>query len=182
MGTCSRNMVKPRDPVRDNAEIAGALNRIDEALALAGETAEHWSDAFLDRCRGEVRLRRDLANTAPVEDAFLTVLTIAQQQKARSFELCAALDLARIYSTPVSPTPMPCSPAALFDPDQATAADIYPLVARRFRNSQLCGSPRFLGSIAPARSMARNALLHDRAPLNRCHRKKVPDFAEHYLA
>jgi predicted ATPase len=50
--------------------------------------------------------RRDSAqarsgDTAPVEDAFLTALTIAQQQKARSFELRAALDLARIYnSTP----------------------------------------------------------------------------------
>jgi hypothetical protein len=60
--------------------------------------------------------------------------------------------------------------------------DIYPLVARRFRNPHLCGSPRFLGSIAPTRSMARNALLRDKAPLNRCHRKKAPDFAEHYLA
>jgi predicted ATPase len=77
----------------------GALTRIDEALALAGETGDHWSDAFLHRCRGEILLKRDPANTAPAADAFLTAIAVAQQQKARSFELCAALDLARLYNS-----------------------------------------------------------------------------------
>jgi predicted ATPase len=78
-------------------DAAGALTRIDEALALAGETEEHWSDAFLNRVRGEILLKRDPANTAPAEDAFLTAIAVAQQQKARSFELRAALSLARLY-------------------------------------------------------------------------------------
>jgi predicted ATPase len=77
----------------------GALTRIDEALALAAETGEHWSNAFLHHCRGEILLKRDPANTAPVEDAFLTAIAIAQQQKARSFELRAALTLARVYNS-----------------------------------------------------------------------------------
>jgi len=42
-------------------------------------------------------LKRDPANTAPAEEAFLTAITIAQQQKARSFEVRAALSLARLY-------------------------------------------------------------------------------------
>jgi predicted ATPase len=75
------------------------LSRIDEALALAGETGEHWSDAFLHRCRGEILLKRDPANSAPAEDAFLTAIAIGQQQKARSFELRAALHLARLYNS-----------------------------------------------------------------------------------
>src|SRR5215467_11125801 len=41
-------------------------------LALAGETGEHWCDAFLHRLRGEILLKRDPANTASPEDAFLT--------------------------------------------------------------------------------------------------------------
>jgi predicted ATPase len=82
---------------RGDAE--GALTRIDEALALAGETGEHWSDAFLHRLRGEILLKRDPANTTPAEDTFLTAIAIAQQQKARSFELRAALDLARLYNS-----------------------------------------------------------------------------------
>ena len=64
---------------------------------------EHWSDAFLHRCRGEILLKRDPANTAPAEDALLTAIAIAQQQKARSFELRAALDLARLYNSTSRP-------------------------------------------------------------------------------
>jgi predicted ATPase len=77
----------------------GALSRIEEALALAGKTGERWSDAFLHRLRGQILLKRDPANTAPAKDAFLTAIGIAQQQKARSFELRAALDLARLYNS-----------------------------------------------------------------------------------
>jgi len=76
-----------------------ALTRIDEALALAGETEEHWSDAFLHRLRGNILLKRDPANMMAAEDALLTSVAIAQQQKARSFELRAALDLARLYNS-----------------------------------------------------------------------------------
>jgi tetratricopeptide (TPR) repeat protein len=85
--------------IEAQADPEGALIRIDEALALAAETGEHWSDVFLHRLRGEILLRRDPANTAPAEDAFLTAVAIAQQQKARSFELRAALDLARLYNS-----------------------------------------------------------------------------------
>jgi hypothetical protein len=51
--------------IEAQGDAEGALTRIDEALALAGETGEHWSDAFLHRCRGELLLKRDPANTAP---------------------------------------------------------------------------------------------------------------------
>jgi tetratricopeptide (TPR) repeat protein len=73
------------------------LFRSSWALALAGETAEHWSDALLHRLHGGILLKRDPANTAPAEEAFLTAIAIAQQQKARSFELRAALSLAKLY-------------------------------------------------------------------------------------
>ena len=81
----------------------GALARIDEALALAGETGEHWTDAFLHRIRGEILLKRDPANTAPAEEAFLTAIAVAQEQKARSFELRAALALAKLYQSSSRP-------------------------------------------------------------------------------
>jgi predicted ATPase len=87
---------------QDDAE--GALIRIDEALALAGGTGEHWSDAFLHRVRGEILRKRDPANTAPAEEAFLTAIAVAQQQKARSFELRAALSLAKLYHSTDRPT------------------------------------------------------------------------------
>ena len=74
-----------------------ALAQIDEALALATETGERWSDAFLHRIRGQILLKLDPANTAPAEEAFLTAIAVTQQQKARSFELQAALALAKLY-------------------------------------------------------------------------------------
>jgi predicted ATPase len=85
--------------IEAQGDAEGALTRIDEVLALAGGTGEHWSDAFLHRLRGEILLKRDPTHTAPAEDAFLTAVDIAQQQKGRSFELRAALDLARLYSS-----------------------------------------------------------------------------------
>ena len=74
----------------------GALRRIDEALALANETGDHWTDALLKRIRGEILLKRDPASPAPAEEAFLAAIAIAQAQKARSFELKAALALAKL--------------------------------------------------------------------------------------
>jgi predicted ATPase len=83
----------------EGQELVVALTGIDKALAFAGETGERWSDAFLHRIRGEILLKRDPANTAPAEDAFLTAMAVAQQQKARSFELRAALSLAKLYQS-----------------------------------------------------------------------------------
>jgi predicted ATPase len=77
----------------------GALSRIDQALAMADETGEHWTDAFLHRLRGEILLKHERANIAPAEEAFLTAIAIAQQQRARSFELQAAHALAKLYQS-----------------------------------------------------------------------------------
>src|ERR1017187_875706 len=70
---------------------------MDEALALAGETGEHWFDAGLHRIRGEILLKQNPADPVPAEAAFLAAIAVAQQQKARSFELRAALSLAKLY-------------------------------------------------------------------------------------
>jgi hypothetical protein len=40
-----------------------------------------------------------VANSAPAEEAFLTAIAIAKQQGARSFELRAALSLAKLYQS-----------------------------------------------------------------------------------
>jgi len=81
----------------EGEDAKGALREIDEALALANETGERWTDALLNRLRGEILLKRDSANTAPAEAAFLAAIAVAQAQKAKSFELQAALSLGRLY-------------------------------------------------------------------------------------
>ena len=76
-----------------------ALSRIAETLTLAKEISEHWVDSFLQRIRGEVLSKGDPANTAAAEEAFIAAVTIARQQKAKSFELLAALSLAKLYQS-----------------------------------------------------------------------------------
>jgi predicted ATPase len=74
-----------------------ALTQVGGALALGLQTGEHWTDAFLHRIRGEILFKRNSADTAPAEEAFLTAIAVAKQQKARSFELRAAMSLARLW-------------------------------------------------------------------------------------
>jgi adenylate cyclase len=61
------------------------------------------TDALLHRIRGAILLKRDPANSAPAEEAFLAAIAIAQAQKARSFELQAALALAKLYQSTARP-------------------------------------------------------------------------------
>ena len=49
--------------------------------------------------RGELLLKRDPPDLAPAEEAFQTAVAIAHQQGTRSFELRAALSLARLYQS-----------------------------------------------------------------------------------
>jgi tetratricopeptide (TPR) repeat protein len=74
-----------------------ALTLIDEGLATSQETGERLTDSFLYRLRGDILLKRDPSNPAPAEEAFRAAIAIAQGQKARSFELQAALSLAKLY-------------------------------------------------------------------------------------
>jgi hypothetical protein len=46
-----------------------------------------------------ILLKHHPASTVPAKDAFLTAIAVAQQQKARSFELRAAFDVARLYNS-----------------------------------------------------------------------------------
>jgi predicted ATPase len=83
----------------ESQDQGAALPRIEEALALANQTGEHWTDSFLHRIQGKILLKGNPANTRPAEEAFLTAITVAKQQNARSFELRAALSLARLYQS-----------------------------------------------------------------------------------
>ena len=80
---------------------AGDLDRalavLNEGLATAERTGFRAYEAELHRARGQLLLQRDPANSASAEDAFLTATAIAKQQGTRSFELRAALALAKLY-------------------------------------------------------------------------------------
>jgi class 3 adenylate cyclase/predicted ATPase len=70
---------------------------LDDALATDERADCRAFEAELHRARGEILLEHGPANLAPAEDAFLTAIAVAKRQGARSFELRAALSLARLY-------------------------------------------------------------------------------------
>ena len=76
-----------------------AVAILDEALATADHTGYRAFQAELHRARGEIVLKHNPANPAPAEDALLTAVTVAKQQGTRSFELRAALALAKLYQS-----------------------------------------------------------------------------------
>ena len=76
-----------------------AIGTLDEALATSDRTGDRAFEAELHRARGDILLKRDPANPAPAEDAFLAAIAVAKQQAARSFELRAALALAKLYQS-----------------------------------------------------------------------------------
>ena len=78
-------------------EIEAALASIDRTVALTERTGQRWNEADTHRVRGEILFKRDPVNTGPAENAFLSAIAVAQQQKARSFQLRAALSLAKLY-------------------------------------------------------------------------------------
>ncbi|HME83759.1 MAG TPA: hypothetical protein VKG91_04205 [Roseiarcus sp.] len=81
----------------DDGAIVAALTIIDEAIAVSERTGHRWYDAEIRRTRGEILFKQDSENPAPAEDAFLTAIAISKRQSTRSFELRAALSLAKLY-------------------------------------------------------------------------------------
>jgi predicted ATPase len=51
----------------------------------------------MHRIRAEILLKRDPTDTAAAERSLQAAIAVAQSQKARSFELRAALSLAKLY-------------------------------------------------------------------------------------
>jgi len=78
-------------------ETEAGLKRLDDVLAESGGTEERWYEAEMHRIRAAILLNLDPANTVAAEQSLQAAIAIAKSQKARSFELRAALALARLY-------------------------------------------------------------------------------------
>jgi predicted ATPase len=79
------------------SETDAGLRRLDDALAEVERTEQRLYEAEMHRIRAEILLKRDPADTAAAEQSWHAAIAIAQSQKARSFELRAALSLAKLY-------------------------------------------------------------------------------------
>jgi predicted ATPase len=78
-------------------ETDAGLRRVDDALAELEATEYRWYEAEMHRIRAALLLKRNPADTGAAEQSLQAAIAIAQSQRARSFELRAALSLAKIY-------------------------------------------------------------------------------------
>ncbi len=90
-------------------QIDAAMARLKQVHDEVELTGERWCEAELHRIRGEILFKRDPANTVPAEEALFTAIGIAQQQEAKSFELRAALSLAKLYQSTGRATDAPAA-------------------------------------------------------------------------
>jgi len=74
-----------------------ALSLLDENISLAQQDDVHWCEAELYRVKGRLLLTDAAQDPPAAEQAFNQAIEIAQLQKAKSLELRATLDLARLW-------------------------------------------------------------------------------------
>jgi predicted ATPase len=74
-----------------------AWHCIDEAMTATEASGERWFQAETDRLAGEIALLSHDHNEAKAEGYFERALTVARQQQAKSWELRAAMSLARLW-------------------------------------------------------------------------------------
>ena len=84
-------------------DVDRALAILDEALATAERTGHRAFEAETHRVRGEMLLKRNPANPAAAEEALQTAKAVAKEQGTRTFQLRAALALAKLYHSTVRP-------------------------------------------------------------------------------
>ena len=70
---------------------------IDEAVTTMETTKEKWGEAELNRTAGEIALKWPQPDAAKAQALFERALNIARQQQAKSYELRAAMSLARLW-------------------------------------------------------------------------------------
>jgi class 3 adenylate cyclase/predicted ATPase len=74
-----------------------AWRSIGEAIVAVDTTKELWSEADIHRIAGEIALISPKPNGAKAEAYFAHALAVARKQQAKSFELRAAMSMARLW-------------------------------------------------------------------------------------
>jgi predicted ATPase len=81
----------------DLGKFDDAWRCISETMTVVETTKEKWFEAELNRIAGEVVLKSPEHDAANAELYFERALTVARQQQAKSWELRAAMSLARLW-------------------------------------------------------------------------------------
>jgi predicted ATPase len=87
----------------DLGESDAARSCINEALTAIQTNKERWCEAEVNRVAGEVALRSPEPNAAKAEAHFERALAVARKQQAKSWELRAAMSMARLWRSQDKP-------------------------------------------------------------------------------
>jgi predicted ATPase len=79
------------------SRFSDATRSVEEAIAMLQTTGERWCEAEISRIAGEIALQSPERDTAKAEGHFQRALAVARQQQAKSWELRAAMSLARLW-------------------------------------------------------------------------------------
>jgi predicted ATPase len=78
-------------------DFVNAVRCIDEATKTLETSGESWCEAEINRIAGEIALMSPERDVAKAKVYFESALTVARQQEAKSWELRAAMSLARLW-------------------------------------------------------------------------------------
>jgi predicted ATPase len=78
-------------------EFNEAWSYIDEAMTTVETTKETWYEAEFHRIAGEIALMSPERDAVRAEACFERALAVARSQQAKSFELRAAMSMARLW-------------------------------------------------------------------------------------
>jgi class 3 adenylate cyclase/predicted ATPase len=70
---------------------------VGEAMTAAETTKERWFEAEIQRIAGEIALKSPVPDAAKAEAYFERALAVARKQQAKSWELRAAMSMARLW-------------------------------------------------------------------------------------
>ena len=82
----------------NSGQFDDAWRCIDKAMTAMHATKEKWCEAEAHRVAGEIALKSPLRDVAKAQAYFEHSLTLARAQQAKSWELRAAVSLARLLS------------------------------------------------------------------------------------
>jgi predicted ATPase len=81
---------------------------IGEAMTVVGTTKEKWFEAEVNRIAGEMALKSPEPDAAKAEAYFERALAVARGQQAKSWELRAAMSMARLWHDQGKPQIVVC--------------------------------------------------------------------------
>jgi predicted ATPase len=92
-----RNLAYLAEAYAELGQLDDAWRCVGEALTAIDTTKERWFEAEVDRIAGEIALKSLKPDALKPEAYFERALTVARRQQAKSWELRAAMSMARLW-------------------------------------------------------------------------------------